>query len=294
VLDEVANAAFFFGLMAAVTEELGDVASVMDFADAKANFFAAARGGLRTKFTWIGGESVTAPDLILQRLLPMAREGLAEAGCDEGDAERFLGVVEQRVTGDTTGSSWMLRSLNAMGDGATPDLRLRALVDTVIKRQREDLPVHEWAPAELPGEDGWHVGFRTVGQFMSTDLFTVRPEDLVDLAASLMEWEHIRHVPVEDDQGRLVGVLSHRSLLKLVARGARRGDAEPVAVKEIMKADPVTVEPDTPALDAMRLMKSARVGCLPVVEGERLVGIVTERDLIDVAAGLLEKYLGEA
>ena len=293
VLDEVANAAFFFGLMAAVTEEFGDVASVMDFADAKGNFFAAARGGLRTKFTWIGGESVTAPDLILKRLLPMAREGLAEAGCDAGDAERFLSVIEQRVSADCTGSSWMLRSLNAMGEVATPDIRLRALSDTIMKRQREDLPVHEWPLAELREDDDWRIGFRTVGQFMSTDLFTVRPEDLVDLAASLMEWEHIRHVPVEDDQGRLVGVLSHRSLLRLVARGAQRGDAEPVAVKELMKADPVTVDPDTPALAAMRLMKEARVGCLPVVEDGRLVGIVTERDLIDVAAGLLEKYLGD-
>ena len=98
-------------------------------------------------------------------------------------------------------------------------------------------------------------------------------------------------MPVEDDQGRLVGVLSHRSLLRLVARGSKSGDAEPVAVKELMKKDPVTVAPSTPAIDAMRMMKEHRVGCLPVVDKERLVGIVTERDLIDVAAGLLEKYL---
>lgn len=185
----------------------------------------------------------------------------------------------------------MLRTLNNMGDKATSSIRLRSLADQIIRLQRDDTPVHEWGVGDVDEKDDWHRSFRTVGQFMSTDLFTVRPEDLVDLAASLMEWEHIRHVPVEDDQGRLVGVLSHRSLLRMVARGNLSEDAEPTAVKELMKADPVTVAPDTPALEAMRLMKNQRVGCLPVVEKGRLVGIVTERDLIEVAAGLLEKYL---
>jgi CBS domain-containing protein len=132
---------------------------------------------------------------------------------------------------------------------------------------------------------------------MSMDLFTVRPDALVDFAASVMEWRHIRHVPVEDAAGRLVGVVSHRALLQLLAGGAARahgGAGEPAAagslptVASIMRADPVTVTPETEALEAMRIVRDARVGCLPVVAGERLVGIVTERDLLEVAARLLE------
>jgi CBS domain-containing protein len=67
-----------------------------------------------------------------------------------------------------------------------------------------------------------------------------------------------------------------------------------VAVKEIMRPDPVTVTPATTTLEAMRLMRSAGVGCLPVVEhGHKLVGIVTERDLIEVSSRLLEQYLSD-
>jgi CBS domain-containing protein len=75
---------------------------------------------------------------------------------------------------------------------------------------------------------------------MSTDLFTVRADDLVDLAASVIHWSHIRHVPVEDDDGGLVGVTSHRDLLRLLALGLAHPSAKPITVREIMKRDLVT------------------------------------------------------
>ncbi len=128
---------------------------------------------------------------------------------------------------------------------------------------------------------------------MTTDLFTVRPDDIVDFAASLMEWKHLRHVPVEDDSGRLVGVVSHRALLRMVARGARNGE-ETVAVRDIMKSDPTTVTPDTMTLDAMNLMRDNRLGCLPVVKDGHLVGLVTERDLLEVANHLLHEHLASS
>jgi CBS domain-containing protein len=67
--------------------------------------------------------------------------------------------------------------------------------------------------------------------------------------------------------------------------------AREVTVASIMRADPVTVTPETEALEAMRILREERVGCLPVVAGERLVGIVPERDLLEVAARLLESAL---
>ena len=76
ILDEVANAAFFFGLMCAVTDEYGDVKNAMPFDDAKANFMAAARYGLHARLHWFGGKTYGAEELILNQLLPIAREGL--------------------------------------------------------------------------------------------------------------------------------------------------------------------------------------------------------------------------
>jgi len=70
---------------------------------------------------------------------------------------------------------------------------------------------------------------------------------------------------------------------------------DPIAVKDIMKLDPVTVSPTTPTLEAIEIMRRSKVSCLPVVEEDnQLVGIITERDLIRVAAMLFEKQLREA
>jgi CBS domain-containing protein len=105
-----------------------------------------------------------------------------------------------------------------------------------------------------------------------------------------MDWRHVRHVPVEDDDGRLVGLVSHRALLRLVAQGRTGGDLK-ITVGEIMNTEPITVRPDTPTSEAIRLMREKKVACLPVIEKGRLVGIVTEHDLIVVASRLLETYL---
>ncbi len=97
IIDEVANAALYFGLMAGITEEYEDIAKVMEFDDAKNNFFAAARHGLGAQFAWVGGETYTASALILDRLLPLAREGLRQHDIDPDDISRYLDIIEQRV-----------------------------------------------------------------------------------------------------------------------------------------------------------------------------------------------------
>ena len=169
--------------------------------------------------------------------------------------------------------------------------RCRALTAAALQRQQTGEPVHTWELATVDEASDWRHNFRTVGQFMTRDLFTVQPDDLVDLAANVMDWEHVRHVPVEDDEGRLVGLVSHRTLIRLLAQGEARG-GQPIPVSRIMKSDPITVEPGTLTLTAIGLMRKHAVACLPVVEGDKLVGILTERDLIEMAAQLFEEHLG--
>ncbi|MDH5492861.1 MAG: CBS domain-containing protein [Myxococcales bacterium] len=292
LIDEVANAALFFGLMSALPEEHADVTKDISFEDAKDNFFRAARHGLDAQMTWFGGEALSASELILDRLLPLARAGLERSEIDAGDVDRYLGVIEDRVKSRQTGASWLIRSIQALPAGTTLEMRDRSLVAGTLERQLIGDPVHTWKPLHAEEQGDWRESYRTVGQFMSTDLFTVRPEDLIDLAASVMDWEHIRHVPVEDDEGHLRGVISHRMLLRLLTRPSADRSG-PIAVRDIMKEKVVTVRPDTPTLDAMHLMRRAGVGCLPVVEDGRLVGIITEHDLIQLSATLLESALRE-
>lgn len=293
VVDQMANAAFYFGLMSALSETHPDVTKVLSFDDARTNFVAAARHGLRAQLTWFHGRTHAATHLILDELLPAAREGLTAQGIRAEDVDRYLGVLEERVRSARTGSQWALDSLAAMGDRGTRHQRCRAVTAGALARQKEGRPVHEWTLAQLSDADDWRHSYRTVGQFMTSDLFTVRPDDLVDLAANLMDWEHIRHVPVEDGDGNLVGIVSHRTLVRLLARGAAGQRQDPIAVRDIMKPSPVTVSPETPTLEAIETMRRHGVSCLPVVQGTKLVGILTERDLIAVTADLLDAQLRE-
>jgi CBS domain-containing protein/gamma-glutamyl:cysteine ligase YbdK (ATP-grasp superfamily) len=290
-VDEIANAAFFVGLMAALPDEYGEIAKQMKFDEAKSNFFRAARHGLNAQFTWIGGQSYTASSLILDQLLPLARQGLKTSGVDDADIDHYLGTVEERVRGGQTGAQWMLKSLNAMEDVGTKDSRYRILTATMLTRQKEGGPAHRWPLIAVTEPDDWSQSYQTVGQFMSTDLFTLRPDDLVDLAASVMDWRHIRHVPVEDDEGRLVGLVTHRGLLRLLSQGARANNANPLTVSDIMVTNPLTVTPSTPTLEAMEIMRRDRVGCLPVIEAGQIVGIVTSFDFLDATARLFTEHL---
>jgi CBS domain-containing protein/gamma-glutamyl:cysteine ligase YbdK (ATP-grasp superfamily) len=286
VLDEVANAAFFIGLMTALPGEYGEVSGLMAFDDARANFFAAARYGLRAQLTWVDGKRYVAAALILDHLLPSAREGLRQSGVAEADIERYLGTLEGRVRSGQTGAQWMLQSLEAMGGEGTSDLRQRKLSAAILERQQGGEPVHRWAVIKAYGSEGWRQSHHTVGHLMSTDLFTVRPDDLVEMVARVMEWRDVRHVPVEDEEGRLVGIVSHRRLLRMLTDRLPGGTEELVAVRQIMNPDPVSVAPTTPVSEAVELMRSRRIGSLPVVEDGRLVGIVTVYDFLESSARL--------
>jgi len=290
VLDEIANAAFFYGMMTGMSAQVDDIRDHLRFADVKSNFLAAARDGIRAQMNWFNDTHLPAQQLILEQLLPLAREGLQQAGIDRDDIDRYLGILHDRVAMRRTGSRWALESLDEMKDKGTLDQRLRCIVSSMVEQQSSGKQISEWELAEFCAEQDWRESYRTVGQFMTQDLFTVRPDDIVDFAATLMDWRHIRHVPVENDNGKLVGLVSHRALLRLIAQG-RYGQDCNVTVEEIMNREPVTVHPDTPTVDAIRLMRDKKLACLPVTRNHKLVGIVTEHDLIIVASRLLESYL---
>src|SRR5215216_856179 len=290
IVDEVANAAFFTGLMLGVPQTYGDVPTRMAFDDAKLNFFRAARHGLDAQFQWLDGHSHNAASLILDQLLPLAREGLSNAHVASEDIEKYLGIIEERARGGQTGARWIMKSLSAIGGSASKDATQRRLTSEILANQKQSQPVHRWPVIEKLDSDEWEHGYRTVGQFMSTDLFTVSPDDLIDLAASVMDWRHIRHVPVEDQEGRLVGLITHRGLLRMMIKSAN-SSTKVTTVREVMVTDPVTVSPSTSALEAMELMRNNRVGCLPVVDGDQLAGIITSYDFLEATAKLFRQHL---
>jgi len=289
VVDEIANAAFFIGLMIGLPKVYGDISKRMAFDDAKMNFFRAARHGLDAQFHWIDGQSQSAPSLILDHLLPIAREGLSNAQVSSEDVDKYLGIIHERTRSRQTGASWIMKSLATLENSLSRDARERKLTAAILANQKQGQPIHRWSIIEATGVDEWEQGYRTVGQFMSRDVFTVSPDDLIDLAASVMDWRHIRHVPVEDREGRLIGLVTHRGLLRLMSSGNRDGSL--ITVREVMIPNPLTVSPSTSSLEAIEIMRKHRIGCLPIVERDQLVGIVTSYDFLEASARLFRQHL---
>jgi CBS domain-containing protein len=292
IADEMASAALWLGLMSELGATQEDVPARLDFDHARANLYAAARDGLGARFTWLDGEEVLAQPLILDRLLPLAKAGLDRAGADPADSARYLGILEQRVRTLRTGSRWMIQSLAAMKDQSSAGARATALVAAMIARQKTGKPVSDWERAEVHENDSARTGQHKVAQYMTTDVLTVHPDDPVELVADLMGWERIRHVPVEDERGRLVGLVSFGAVLRHMTDRAKHPSppGTPGApVSEIMKKTLVTVSPDAPMLVAIHLMKRHRIGCLPVTQGEHIVAILTEEDLVGIASEVIER-----
>jgi len=116
-----------------------------------------------------------------------------------------------------------------------------------------------------------------VRDVMTRDPVTVRPDDTVWDAVVKMDELGIGALPVVDDEGRLVGIFTERDLLRRVV--AKRRDPERTLIREVMTPDPVYATPDDTLEDAKRLMARVKSRHLPIVEGGRLVGIISIRDI---------------
>jgi CBS domain-containing protein len=293
VLDEVANAALWLGLMRAVGTRHRDVSRLMEFEQARANLVSAARQGLSAHLGWLDGEERTASTLALEHLLPLAAEGLDAVGVDPEDRDRYLGVVERRVRTGYTGTRWLLTSLAGLRAQGSESERLNSVTAAMVARQKGGAPVAEWSAASIDEGGGWRHSFVTIEQVMTTDLVTVAEDDPVELAANLMDWHRIRQVLVEDAGHHLIGMVSYRTILRLFAKGLPPDRLHDVLVGDVMRRDPVSVPPDVAPLRALEIMRSFGIGALPVVQHGQLVGLVTEHDFMNIAGVLLLQQLAD-
>lgn len=284
-VDSMANAAFLYGLTLGIEKHYGDVGRRMPFTDCETNFIQAAHAGLRASLQWVDGQTRTADELILL-VLPLAAAGLAQAGVDKGDIHRLLDIVSERVTKGQTGARWMIAGFNNLRRAVPRDEALQSVTRAYMERQKSGQPVHQWDALAAPDVTQRRQAYQRVGQVMTTDLLTVQEEDTISLAEAMMRWERIGHVPVENEEGRLVGMLS---LVDLVRAFRRSGESDgALRVGEVMDRNLITLTPDTPTVVAIRVMQENGTSGLPVVRGNRLVGLVTVRDFMNVAGRLLE------
>jgi CBS domain-containing protein len=134
-----------------------------------------------------------------------------------------------------------------------------------------------------------------VHELMTRSVRTLGRNEKLSAADSLMRTERIRHLPVVDEEGLVVGIVSQRdlffsALVQALGFGSASHDRmlSTILVKEVMTENVVTTTPETMVTAAARVMVDRKIGCLPVIEGDTLTGILSESDIVsDVAKGVL-------
>jgi gamma-glutamyl:cysteine ligase YbdK (ATP-grasp superfamily) len=146
IADVMANAAFYYGLVRSLAEAQRPIWTQMSFTTAAENLHEAARRGLDAQLYWPGVGDAPAAELILRRLLPLAREGLTRWGVDEAAAGRLLGIIEQRCLTGQNGAGWQLTTVAELARGGL-DRReaLRQMTQRYIEHMHSNEPVHTWS-----------------------------------------------------------------------------------------------------------------------------------------------------
>jgi gamma-glutamyl:cysteine ligase YbdK (ATP-grasp superfamily) len=149
IADTMANAAFYYGLVRTLAEAQWPIWTQMSFATAAENLHEAARHGLDAQLYWPGVGDTPAAELILRRLLPLAREGLARWGVSQPHADRLLGIVEQRCLTGQTGAAWQIATVADLSrrDALDRAEALRQMTQLYIEHMHTNAPVHTWPTA---------------------------------------------------------------------------------------------------------------------------------------------------
>lgn len=273
ITDEIANMAFWVGVMLGQPKKYNEIHKKMDFKDAKSNFFSAARYGMSTQFKW-NGKIVSCQELILDEFLPMAYKGLYSMGVSPKDAEHYLKVIKNRIESHN-GSQWIIKSYRNLLKKHKKYEALQILTANMYEKQTHDYPVSTWNV--LSQNNTKPLKFiKKVKHLMSTDIFSVDKNDSWELVINIMKWKKIHHLPVIDEHRELVGIVNWSDALAHIVDE----DIKNKSVEEIMFTDYITVSAEDTINQAKKLMKSNKIDYLLVVKQKKLIGIITSNDFI--------------
>lgn len=291
IVDEMANAALWLGAMEGIAIKYGDVRNEIGFEDVRDNFVKAARTGIDSKFTWFGDQKITACDLILKEIIPLARLGLEANNVNKVDIERYLNIIGARAKKHMNGARWALRSFTDLAKKTNNDEAVSILTAAMIQNQKTGKPLHEWKEPNLEDLEKYEPYNLLVEEFMNTDIISVQKDDLIDLVAEMMQWRNIQYMPVENGKGQLEGLINVRTLLGHFSKrkfGAMNDNA-PTTVKEIMTKKPPVIGPNANIGEALALMEEHKVGCLPVVQNGELAGLITAMNFLQITNRLIKR-----
>jgi CBS domain-containing membrane protein len=134
-----------------------------------------------------------------------------------------------------------------------------------------------------------------VNDLMTTKVFSLKEQDNLQTARSIMSLGRIRHIPIVNEKDQFVGLLTHRDLLAVTISKLAEIEAEvqdeidaSIPIHEIMRHDVTTIDPDMDLRDAAEILLKHKYGCLPVVQDKKLIGILTEADFLKLTISLMD------
>jgi len=275
VKDEIANALLWIGVMQGMPDKYKNIWKILPFRDARGNFINAARTGMNTYFNWFG-KGISAKKLAREVLIPMAREGLQKSNVDAGDIDYYLNIIEERIDKNTDGSKWTIRSKRKLRKVVSRDEANILLTYNMYKNQQQNIPVSKWKLAKV---DKAKISHDKLYKIMTTELFVVNEDDLVELVKKIMEWKNIQHMPVVNKSNRIIGIITRTKLDQIDIEKAK---CDLIVAKDIMTKDVITATPETLIDDAKELMLAKNIGCLPIIDDDELIGIFTKSDLLKI------------
>lgn len=291
VIDEIANSAFWLGLMEGMADAYDDITKYMSFDDARDNFVKGAKMGIDTKFTWTGDKKISAVDLVQNELLPLARQGLIKRKINPEHIDKYLGIIEERVKRQTSGARWILRTFTKFKKETSVDESLTTVTAAIYHNQTLSKPVHEWEIPSLGEFHTYNPSNLLVEEFMTTDLITVHKDDILEYALSIMDWSNLDYLPVEDDEGVLYGVITAKTIMKYLSKDSE-GEEKPI-VADLMNAKPITVKPHTTITEVVKIMRENQLKVLPVVKHKELIGVISEENFVDMSRRLIQRMSNE-
>jgi gamma-glutamyl:cysteine ligase YbdK (ATP-grasp superfamily) len=145
IIDVLANAAFYYGVIRKLAADDRPVWTKMSFAVAEQNFRTAARDGIDAILYWPGYGQVGADELVLRHLLPLAHEGLREWGVSDAVRDRYLSVIEGRCKTGTNGATWQTQAVERLqAQGIDRQAALSRMLELYTKHMHSNEPVHTW------------------------------------------------------------------------------------------------------------------------------------------------------
>ena len=290
IVDQIANAVFWYGLMyglAKVDISFDVKDENISFEECKNNFLKAARNGIFANILWIDGQYYEASKLVL-KLIPIAQKGLNTLNINLEDVNKYLKIIENRAQTKQNGSKWFLDSYKILKKQKFSNFDiLSSIVLKSMEYQENNIPVSEWEILNKCTDMKKPLDKIIIEECMDRDLFTVRPNDILQIAADIIDWQKIRFLMVEDDDGKLIGIISSRNLLKYFNAHLHHREELPVLIEEIMVRNPITIDSNQKLSEALEVMKKYKIGCLPVLQNQKLVGIITEQTFLNVFSDIM-------